>query len=234
MLKQASYCADISSMMNDPETKYYAEIKCAYEHTHKKFSELCNKPEYKDYVVPLSTAPQPGFAIFYTPALYRPNLLIVGQNPSDFSNKRDNKADPNGEMLSGTGPPKVNSYTEHKHNFAITLGELFAKDFSLLKSAVGMNVWYFQCTSNASMAPDCLLEFCADTTKHLVKVMEPKAILCFGDHAYKALETVGNARKWHVRHPSARSHPDEAKKRMPSVIKEILAYLDGDGNANTQ
>lgn len=92
----------------DAAAAFTAAVDQAYSETRKRFDAWAADLEYKPYVVPASTAPRSGFTIFYTPPAFRPTLLIVGQNPSEFSGSRMLNAPENAQMLSGT-PPTVNS-----------------------------------------------------------------------------------------------------------------------------
>lgn len=77
-----------------------------YADTERIFTDWSLKAEYRPYTNPPSMAGEVGFAIFYTPAQDRPELLIIGQNPSDFSSNGDLSAEPNGTMLSRSIPTR--------------------------------------------------------------------------------------------------------------------------------
>jgi hypothetical protein len=214
----------------------------AYRDTAAKFLRWSTDDEFKKYVVPPATKPKPGFAIFYTPPVYMPPLLIVGLNPSDFSDSKSLVAKPNGLMLSGT-IPTCNSYLDHKHDFAKKLGQLFAGHEALLASAVGMNFWHFQCKAEdePNKAPHPLRKHCADTTEALILAMKPRTILCFSSLAFERLcgrrtpnsvpgtrsrwVDVGETRIWYVYHPTGSRTRIVSAHDTPIVLREIAAYL---------
>jgi hypothetical protein len=233
----SSYFDDGGNVLDNFE----ATIKAAYADTMASFTKLSAVDAYRKYVCPPALNGAPGFAIFYTPVIYRPRLLIVGQNPSDFSDVGSLTADPNGEWLSGSVPTR-NSYLDDQHDFALALRRLFAKHGPMLRAAVGMNVWHYQSKSKAHLAPECLINHCVATTQTLVKAMDPQAILCFGRPAFDALRGQDDgmliaetkARRvitsstgiWYVQHPSARWSRTAAAHDMPIVLGEISAFLD--------
>jgi hypothetical protein len=213
----------------------------AYANTLAAFQKWSEDEAYRPYVVPEATAPKPGFAIFYTPRIMNPRLLIVGQNPANFAGRGPLTAFPNGVMLSAEAPTR-NSYLEDDHGFAVALRQLFACHLDLLQSAVGMNVWHFQASSaQAVVAPRELRRFCQATTLSLIEAMKPAAVLCFGKRAFnvvrqkikgtdidgtKALRvTTPLTQAWYVRHATGSWTKDAAFQDTPVVLAEIDAYI---------
>ena len=96
----------------------------AYRRTRVQFDVWARDSTYEPYVVPLSTKPRAGFAILYTPPAYEPQLLIVGQNPSNFAGSGSIEDPPNADMLSGT-VPTANSYDVHDYLLGKTLRGAF-------------------------------------------------------------------------------------------------------------
>jgi hypothetical protein len=173
--------------MNEAEVILDATVQRLYDSTRTRFETLAENERYRQYVVPASTAPAVGFAIFYTPYRFSPELVIAGQNPSNFSGRNSPlTAPPNRDMLSGIRPTK-SSYVEHEHLFASALGEAFEIIPELLADAVGMNVWHFQCVSEAEKAPKDLIEFCENNSERLVDSLSPRNVLCLGRVPWKAL-----------------------------------------------
>lgn len=226
---------------NTESNEFDEAVTRAYRETMAKFREWADDPLYRKYVVPQSTDPEPGFAIFYTELRFQPDLLIVGQNPSNFAGKNAGLIEPpNAEMLSGI-PPTKNSYTEHGHLFGNALQTAFENNPALLESAVGMNVWSFQCVLEANAAPLQLRSFCKATSRTLVTKMKPRTILCLGREAFNALHearatSVKGTRKgeystfksspvWFVYHPTGSYSSEIAEHDLPIVIREIEAVL---------
>jgi hypothetical protein len=216
-------------------------VSAAYRKTRLFFESLKDDAEYTPYVVPKSTAPKVGFAIFYTSPVFRPELLIIGQNPANFAGPRRSwQASPNAEMLSGT-PPNANSYEEHEHDFAVSLRNGFRRHNELLSHAVGMNIWHFQCGTDAPYPPHRLRTFCESITRELVEAIEPRAILCFGSEAcdglnFKLTDSVSETRQskyadisgrrvWKVRHLTGSRTRLAATHDLPYVVDQIAKFL---------
>lgn len=229
--------------MNDPENKFKAGIDRAYTRTREQFDEWHTKPEYKDYVVPLSTAPRLGFAIFYNQPTFHPPLLIIGLNPANFAPGDSLKAPPNGEMLSGF-PPTINSYLEHEHYFATALQLGFKEYKALFEATRGMNLWFFQTSSEARRTPPKLRSFCSGLTMELIEIVKPETILCLSSDAFAYITKRANTtpvvnskaarftyingtRIWYSYHPTSSRY----KTRMigvadlPIVVADIASYL---------
>jgi hypothetical protein len=84
---------------------YRGVVDVVYQKTRVAFDGWATDPKYKPYVIPESTAPKTGFAIFYTSPAFQPTLLIIGQNPANFAAAgRSLKDYTNAEMLSGSPP----------------------------------------------------------------------------------------------------------------------------------
>ncbi len=206
---------------------YQSKIDDAYKATMKAFSAASRVNTLYKYVVPESTAPNPGFAIFYTPPVFQPPLLIIGQNPANFAGARRAYTDPpNREMLAGR-PPTVNSYLQHDHEFATTLRRLFREYPHLLETAVGMNLWHFQMPPNTKdLPPPNLRAICERVTCELIEAMEPAAILCFSAPARELLGKRLLCKCWYVPHPTGSRTRNKAAADMPGVLAQIDNYLN--------
>jgi hypothetical protein len=205
---------------------YMIAVDDAYTLTMKAFAAAKRSNDHYKYVVPESTAPNPGFAIFYTPPIFRPPLLIVGQNPANFAGARRAYTDPpNGQMLAGH-PPTVNSYLQHDHEFATTLRRLFRDFPHLLETAVGMNLWHFQMPPGVKdLPPSSFRAECEKVSCELIEAMEPRAILCFSSRARDLLAKQQLSNYWYVPHPTGSRTRDQASAAMPAVLAEIDGFL---------
>ncbi|HYK52299.1 MAG TPA: hypothetical protein VEV38_02090 [Candidatus Eremiobacteraceae bacterium] len=214
---------------------FWTEVYSAYQRTRIKFEGWAEDQTYKPYVVPPATAPNIGFTIFYTPPAFEAPLLIIGLNPSNFAGSRDLTAIPNAAMLSGS-PPDVNSYLAHKHEFALALQKGFANRATLLDHSVGMNLWYYQCTSGAIKAPILLRRHCEETTQVLVSAMRPRHVLCFAKQAFEKIAgggvqvpraitalkgASGDVVFWYVAHPTGSWTRGDAEHDLPIVLSHI-------------
>ena len=212
----------------DPEALFKQTVSEAYESTRRTFA--LRSKDLNKYVVPKSTAPKVGFAIFYTPPVFRPALLIIGQNPANFAGPNLPYTDaPNKEMLSGR-PPTVNSYLEHKHEFAVTLREFFQNYQHRLVEAVGMNFWHYQKPANEDeLPPSSLLTECENISRKLIEAIEPSAILCFHARARDVLRRRGASKLWYVPHPTGGRTRVRSKANISQTLAEIDAYLKSIG-----
>jgi hypothetical protein len=216
-------------------------INDVYKLTRDEFARRRTDLIFAKYVVPLSTAPKPGFAIFYNPPTFQPPLLIIGLNPANFAPGDSLKTFPNKEMLCGK-PPTANSYLDHTHLFAKALQVGFAGQKALFKATRGMNLWFFQSSSDAAKAPRELREFCSERTKDLVKIVKPEMILCLSSHAFASLTKgvanypvsgatkarfadVNGTRIWYSYHPTASRIAIRAVgvADLPIVVANIAA-----------
>jgi hypothetical protein len=221
--------------VNQPDIVFAATLDRAYRRTREQFERWAFNPEYYKYVVPPATKPRAGFAICYTPPIFQPKLLIVGQNPSNFAGAGSLEASPNDQMLSGQ-PPSVSSYDAHEHLFGRALRDAFSQHPQLYEGCVGMNVWHFQCTSSASSAPKPLKDFFEETSREVVDAMQPCNVLCFGRPAFSTLagtdrrvkgaakaETVtrGGTVYWYVPHLTGSWSRADAERDLPIVLDEM-------------
>lgn len=192
------------------------------------------------------------FAILYTrvPREARPKLMLVGNNPSWFIDVNKNKTLNDKEKnialervkILERGVPSFSSYTQQpKHRFAKRLETEYknASVFSLLENTVGMNRFWIQTgskpdalknvvlensVSNArkNKQLDDLIEFCAEQTKNIIKIIDPHFLIILGT---PARECLGN---WHA--PKSISvnfakHPDRSTE-LSKVLLDIKPALD--------
>ena len=122
--------------------------------------------------------------------------MVVGQNPSAFT-AGDDSSKVDSLMMSGK-IPNTNSYTEHNHDFAIKLREIFdyeAKKPNILDRCVGMNMWFFQGTDvneETDFQAKALREFCEKQTLRILGLLRPKTVFTSG---FKAFDLCNNMKK---------------------------------------
>jgi hypothetical protein len=230
--------------MNDSEIQFEETIELAYKNTHKKFRHWANDTEYRDYIVPPSrrfAEQKHGFAIFYTPPIFQPKLLVVGQNPSNFAGAGRELTDtPNAEMFSGIIPREKNYDLHTQHFFGNSLINALDAHPTLFASFVYMNVWHFQRKEDAENAPPNLRKFCETTSNEIVHAIRPLNVLCFGKYAFRALtgikhgESIEETKKsefvrreasmfWYVPHLTGRRTRGNAKHDLPIVLNIIAS-----------
>jgi hypothetical protein len=198
-------------------------------------------------VRPASQNGRVGFAILYTPPRYRPDLLIIGQNPGNFGPDNGTWDDePNQKMMSGT-VPRINSYIAHDHNFATELRGCFeGQNAGLLETCVGMNLWFFQAKGTPQL-PGNLKAFCESYARRIIDAIAPKVILCLSGTAFGALKmgkisTFGDVKALcklshfatipmiYAHHPTGRWTRLSAQKSIPAAIWRINAILASDAS----
>lgn len=152
-----------------------------------------------DLVRPLAMRGEVGFAALYTPPTYQADLAIVGQNLGNFGpNNAVWDDEPNRAWMSG-GIPTVNSYVTDQHNFALALRRFFVGgDERLLSECIGLNLWFFQARGTPE-PPPALASFCERKAGEILRVLEPRVILCLSKKAFDRLRQET---------PSSFGHPD--------------------------
>ena len=98
---------------------FIEQIEDIYSNTLIYFNSNADKYWAK----PKSLNGQIGFCILYTSPSYNPDILIIGQNPSNF-NQTNVMSDEDMYMMSGQ-IPEINSYVQHDHKFALKIREVF-------------------------------------------------------------------------------------------------------------
>ncbi len=169
-----------------------SELEKIYAETREVFirhsSHSLTKPE--------SLGGKTGFCILYTPPLLNPDMMVIGQNPSVFT-RGDGRSDADHLMTSGK-IPNTNSYTEHNHDFAIKLREIFgyeAEKPNILDRCVGMNMWFFQGTDvndQTDFQAKALREFCEKQTLRILELLRPRTVFASG---FKAFDLCNNMKK---------------------------------------
>lgn len=161
-------------------------IQRVYDATWRLAEENDREPLF----YPDATRPKPGFAILYTPlpSSGRADLLICGQNPSNFSGDGDWSDETNRTMLSGA-IPEVHSYVEHQHVFARVLQGCFsALDMMpTLAGATGMNIWHLQTKGRHETIPPHLAVAFEKNSMKVVMALRPKVILAVGMVAFDVI-----------------------------------------------
>ena len=158
------------------------EIGKVYETTRRFFQ----KNSDSSWAVPRATSPRVGFAILYTPAIIRPKILLIGQNPGNFGDTWDDKY--NCRMLSGC-VPTVNTYLEFPYLLGRILRQVFEQsgfNDTLKDDLVGMNIWHCQAKGTPVLDKDTRSQF-RKNSLDIVNLIEPQNIICIGVNAFDAI-----------------------------------------------
>ena len=144
--------------------------------------------------------------ILYTPWRYRPDLMIIGNNPSWFHEqmKGEPKCHASMQALQNRSQlrrriPKVNSYIEHDHVFSKKLRSYFEPlgAIALLRDCVGLNRFWIQTGPSPSisltnyqdkLAFKELEDFCHEGTREIVALTQPKTLWLLGIPAQECFE----------------------------------------------
>jgi len=153
------------------------------------------------------------FAILYTPVRYKPEIMMIGNNPSWFDKDNGVKGYRIVQELMKS-PPKENSYLVHNHVYANRMQDIFARvgRMDLLVNCVGMNRFWMQTgAENASWNRACkdysfslkksLYEYCETGTREIIGLIKPKVVLLVGAKAQKLLPK-GNYLDTQIQHVS--------------------------------
>lgn len=150
------------------------------------------------------------FAILYTPATYRPEFMLLGNNPSWFVDvavnrplSAEDKEKAQQIVLDmEKGVPSINSYLEHNHRFAKRIRTIFKNlDLSdILPDVVGMNWFWVQTGSNPyelkkvhlcdlrseqkkTEQLNYLINYCRRKTGEIINHIAPKNLFVLGADA---------------------------------------------------
>ena len=104
------------------DINFIKQIEDVYSNTSNYFN--ANSNYY--WSMPKSLNGQTGFCILYTIPTYNPDILIIGQNPSQF-NQTNEMSDEDIYMMRGQ-IPEINSYLNHNHKFALKIREVFSSN----------------------------------------------------------------------------------------------------------
>ena len=131
-----------------------------------------------------------GFAWLYTPPIYKPKLLICGQNPGNYGYHYDDEYDR--EMLKGE-IPIINTYTAGRDgiSYPFEFAKFIRKHLDktaerkelLDTNTVGMNIFPFQYKGSATLSGKKNKEHKAFFKKlsiKIVKAIQPESIICIG------------------------------------------------------
>jgi len=187
--------------MNELEKKiqkYYSDFKKDFN--KKNFPAVFQLIEEHNSKKNKSYHDLGNFAILYTPVLYKPKIMMIGNNPSWFD--KDNPE--NGykivrELMKA--PAKECSYLVHNHVYAHRLQDAFSRvgRMDLLTNCVGMNrLWLQTGPENAPWNRACkaisfelrqnLYEYCQTRTKEIINLIKPKVLLLVGAKAQGLLQ----------------------------------------------
>ena len=222
--------------MSELDTKinaYYQSFRDAFR--KENFPELFVQIEKHNSNSAAQTHRMGSFAILYTPVRYRPDIMIIANNPSWFDKYDFDTAEAIVEELMD-GPPKVVSYVDHNHVFAHRLQDAFRRldRIDLLQNCVGMNrLWLQTGPENASWNKACrtrsaqlgvsLIEYCEQKSIEIIKLIRPRVALLVGSKAQKLMpeQLMGDIDVKHVAYPLGGGITE-----LGSQLKEIIQNLD--------
>ena len=135
-----------------------------------------------------------GYSILYSPPRYRPELLMIGENPGSDVGQQYSDSE-------HAGWPDYNSYHRDTYRLALKLQSLFGQiqAMDILQDSVGFNMNFFR--SRPSGAKDVgfrwkdnpspiqieLEEFCRTKVLQLIELMQPKLIVTLGFKAFASI-----------------------------------------------
>ena len=141
------------------------------------------------------------FAILYTPVRYKPDIMLIGNNPSWFDKKDSKKGYKIVKELMES-PPQDNSYMVHNHVFADSMQRIFGHvgRTDLLETCVGMNrlwlqtgstytSWNTACNKRSLTFGQSLTDYCETKTKEIIELIEPKVVLLIGKKAWNLFQS---------------------------------------------
>lgn len=132
-----------------------------YKETHNRWNEMGSNPQ--------------GYAVFYSPVVINPELLIIGYNPG---------GDESSFVEIPKHPPADHDYIKGNYPMANRMRYIFqsAGILPLLENSVKTNLYFFR-SNNASGIGDLsedVKEFCLSQTKQIIDTLTPRMILVEG------------------------------------------------------
>ena len=157
-----------------------------------------------------------GFSILWTQIFKKPPLLLCGCCVTTFGTFEQNT-----ENLEGKIPTR-NTAIGAMHPFGNNIEKAFAENncLELLKQCVGMNMWHFQYVGSPSYNQYAkeIREFCENNTVQIIKLLEPKYLICLHNHTIRKL-TKHFPDLIRMTHPSVQQgHPFRAQ--MKAFLQE--------------
>ena len=131
-----------------------------------------------------------GFAVFYSPVFYEPDVLFVGFNPggspADFDVDRSRRV------------PTQHEYLHEHYDLARKMRGMFATlgKLETLKNSVKMNSIFFR-TSNSdkwrtipTLTRHRLEGFCDQRVRQIIEVLHPRIIICEGHESFDKVRSL--------------------------------------------
>lgn len=121
-----------------------------------------------------------GFATFYSPVYYNPDILIFGFNPAGDFKKDNYNFNPNEAIII----PENHDYLTEDYEIARKMRDLFCYNKGMLEKSVKTNFYYFRTKSAVELkSMNCfkeIEEFCRIKTIEIIEILKPKIIICEG------------------------------------------------------
>lgn len=131
-----------------------------------------------------------GYAVFYSPVIKEPELLIVGFNPGGDSSSFDQQR--------ARQVPEQHEYLNESYAIAKKMRSMFEsiEELPVLERSVKTNLLFFRSPSIVhwnkidSLSRSKLETYCASKVKEMAAVLRPKFILAEGIKTYTHLRTL--------------------------------------------
>ena len=201
------------------------QINKIYDDFKKREFIAENYPNLHRRIAYLSTkSPHPigNPVILYTPEKFKPEYVIISNNPSWFDKdaiKSNSAAKRAFRIVQEMGYiPKINSHICHPHNFGIQLTRIFNDigKLDVLKNCVALNRFWVQTGPSDELKNEDteyeykrLVNYCEKGTRSIVDIISPKVVFLIGEKARRTfdgyLDNYVNLKKTQfvsLRHPS--------------------------------
>jgi uracil-DNA glycosylase len=180
-----------------------------------------------------------GYAIFYSPVLYNPKIMIIGYNPGGGNNSFNEN-----DQLA---PPMEHDYLISNYRLATNMKKIFAAAGMLdeFGNTVKLNLIFFRSRRADDLQNRNLIEFCNERVTMIIAELNPETIITEGFKTFSKLiglckgEILKDIPNYHnriiqegqigkikvigLKHPSgARGLSGEVFQAMGENIKDII------------
>ena len=181
------------------------------------------------------------FAIFYSLPTLKPDVVIIGNNPSWFHKSDPKKAQENLYDLAGCIPEQnVNSYRDRGHTFGDQFCSILAaiNKEEWLDSLVGLNRFWVQTGSGGieevkeqsdKIEKGVFRELekqCEERTRKLVQILSPKMVILFGGPAQRTFGPIHRKTLPHIKFCDSRHPARGGREQAIADIKNFLSAED--------
>lgn len=190
-----------------------------------------------------------GFAVFYSPLIYKPKYLFIGLNPGGKFTKKDKPFNPD-DIIKQL--PADHDYLFESYDLAIAMRDLFNFNEQVIRESVKFNFYFFRTPSEKILKDQKqineIYNFCSKQTEEIIKILQPEMIITEGLGVFDMLYNIMKFEKkelplWYSNYRLIQTatkeeqkligllHPSGARTRRrfienkTIIVKELIKHL---------